>query len=123
MLRIDGPPETKRGRGMTTSAQRVGLRNKSDNTLTDLLLANQRNTATADATVLVKRARGALLGAAFRLGDDGFECEMLSELYAGTAELISHWSGRQKPKPQRVEDTAAYLSAAREWRRLQRRSY
>lgn len=123
MLRIDGPPETKKRRGMATSAQRVGLPNKSDKTLTDLLLTNQRNTATADATALAKRARTALLAATFRLGDDGFECEMLSDLYAGTAQLISLWSGRQKAKPPRVEDTVTYLSAAREWRRLQRRSY
>lgn len=83
---------------------------------------SKQDAGVQDAVRYVRAARNFLQIAVFRLDESGFHCDALSELYAGSASLVSAWSGRSRqpvtePLPQ------SFADAAREWRRQHGRTY
>lgn len=77
--------------------------------------------AVSDAVMHVGRAGRHLLEATFRLDEGGLQCAALDDLASDTSALAAVWAGRLVPLPETVP--AHIAESAREWRRMQGRTY
>lgn len=72
----------------------------------------------------VRAARSHLMDAQFRLDDFGYSCRLLDRLQDAATSLLAEWAGRTRPD---IEPRAAMpphvAEAAKEYRRVARRSY
>jgi hypothetical protein len=69
----------------------------------------------------VSAGRWLLMRAQLDLDQHGYASHRLDDIIAHTSILLSDWAGRRRPT--RIEDTAMYMKACREWRRRNGRSY
>lgn len=77
--------------------------------------------AVSDAVRHVGRAGRYLLEASFRLDEGGLHCEALDDLASDTSALVAVWAGRLVPP---FDTAPAHIAeSAREWRRMQGRTY
>jgi hypothetical protein len=109
---MDTPPTLAGAGGAVVSRGGEDLKNYS----------NAPQNAIVVAVRCVRSAGHLLREATYRLDDGGYRCDELNDLAADTTALAASWAGR--PVPSIPETFPAFvIEAAREWRRLKRRTY
>jgi hypothetical protein len=116
---MDLPPEVKM---RTPTWGKVGGAVVSKGLAVQENYSTQPQNAIVVAVRCVRSAGHLLREATYRLDDGGYRCDELNDLAADTTALAASWAGR--PVPSTPEAFPAFvIEAAREWRRLKRRSY